>query len=222
MSLETSYHNNVVNIRMETDLISKRELLELTGISYGQLYRWKRKNLIPEEWFIRKSAFTGQETFFPREKMLGRIDRIKNMKEDLSLDDLANMFSPSPAEVRLTPHAVIEKGILSRAALEVFLKEEGAVETLTFASILSAYVIHKALESGEISLDEAHVLMHMLKEHQARFQGKDFTLLFLRKQGIATCCLVSAPADVYFEDGTKIVSRITASSCIEELKVKLS
>ncbi|MFD2879095.1 DUF4004 family protein [Paenibacillus rhizoplanae] len=49
---------------MEEDLISKKELLDETGISYGQLYRWKRKQLIPEEWFIRKSTFTGQETFF--------------------------------------------------------------------------------------------------------------------------------------------------------------
>lgn len=49
---------------MEEQLISKKELLERTSISYGQLYRWKRKNLIPEEWFIRKSTFTGQETFF--------------------------------------------------------------------------------------------------------------------------------------------------------------
>lgn len=48
---------------MEEDLISKKELLDETGISYGQLYRWKRKQLIPEEWFIRKSTFTGQETF---------------------------------------------------------------------------------------------------------------------------------------------------------------
>ncbi len=110
---------------MDTELISKRDLLELTGISYGQLYRWKRKNLIPEEWFIRKSAFTGQETFFPREKILGRIDRIKNMKDDLTLDDLASMFSPSPAEIRLTPEDVVEKGIVSRPALEIFLKDEG-------------------------------------------------------------------------------------------------
>lgn len=28
---------------MDRDYISKKELLELTGISYGQLYRWKRK-----------------------------------------------------------------------------------------------------------------------------------------------------------------------------------
>ena len=79
---------------MENELISKKELLELTGISYGQLYRWKRKNLIPEEWFVRKSTFTGQETFFPKESMLARIDKIKGMKEDRSLDDIAGMFSP--------------------------------------------------------------------------------------------------------------------------------
>jgi len=207
---------------MELDLISKRELLELTGISYGQLYRWKRKNLIPEEWFIRKSAFTGQETFFPREKMLGRIDRIKNMKEDLSLDDLANMFSPSPTEIRMTPEALIEQGVISRAALDIFLKDESPAETLGFNMIVPLYIMHKALESGEISLDEARLLSQTLKEHFARFDGKDFTLLFLRKQGIASCCLVSAPADIFFEPGTKVVSRVTASSCIEELKMKLS
>ncbi|MEC3633209.1 DUF4004 family protein, partial [Bacillus velezensis] len=53
------------------------ELLEETSISYGQLYRWKRKNLIPEEWFIRKSTFTGQETFFPRAEILKRISKIQ-------------------------------------------------------------------------------------------------------------------------------------------------
>ena len=73
---------------MNEELISKKELLEKTSISYGQLYRWKRKGLIPEEWFIRKSTYTGQETFFPRSQVLSRIDRIKNMKDDVSLDDL--------------------------------------------------------------------------------------------------------------------------------------
>jgi hypothetical protein len=207
---------------MDADLISKRELLELTGISYGQLYRWKRKSLIPEEWFIRKSAFTGQETFFPREKMLGRIDRIKNMKEDLSLDDLATMFSPSPTEVRLAPQTIVERGIVSRAALDVFLKDEGPVEVLTFDMMLSVFMLHKTLESGDITLDEAHLLMQTLKDSSTRFQGKDFILLFLRKQGITTCCLVSASAEIYFEAGTKTVSRLSASSCTEELKMKLN
>ena len=37
-------------------LISKKDLLAVMGISYGQLYRWKRQRLIPEEWFIKQSA----------------------------------------------------------------------------------------------------------------------------------------------------------------------
>ena len=62
------------------DLISKKELLALTGISYGQLYRWKRQGLIPEEWFIKRSAYTGQETFFPREQILSRIRTIQEAR----------------------------------------------------------------------------------------------------------------------------------------------
>jgi DNA-binding transcriptional MerR regulator len=70
------------------DEISKKDLLAETGISYGQLYRWKREGLIPEEWFVKRSAFTGQETFFPRERMLARVRAILALKDDLSLDQI--------------------------------------------------------------------------------------------------------------------------------------
>ena len=58
---------------MQDELISKKDLLNEMSISYGQLYRWKRKKLIPEEWFIKKSVSTGQETFFPRKKIIERV-----------------------------------------------------------------------------------------------------------------------------------------------------
>ena len=58
------------------EFISKKELLDLTNISYGQLYRWKRMNIIPEDWFIKKSSVTGQETYFRRAKILERIELI--------------------------------------------------------------------------------------------------------------------------------------------------
>ena len=45
---------------MDEDLISKKELLERYGISYGALYRWKRMGLIPESWFLRRSTPSGQ------------------------------------------------------------------------------------------------------------------------------------------------------------------
>ena len=78
--------------------ISKKELLEVTGISYGQLYRWKREGLIPEEWFIKRSAFTGQETFFPKEKILPRIQTILEMKERYSLEELAKRLDNPPQQ----------------------------------------------------------------------------------------------------------------------------
>ena len=74
---------------MEEDLISKKELLEQYRISYGALYRWKRMGLIPESWFLRRSAPTGQETYFRRAQICPRIEQILREKERVSLEQLA-------------------------------------------------------------------------------------------------------------------------------------
>ena len=74
---------------MEEDLISKKELLEQYQISYGALYRWKRMGLIPEAWFLRRSAPTGQETYFRRAQICPRIEQILREKERVSLQQTA-------------------------------------------------------------------------------------------------------------------------------------
>jgi len=73
--------------------ISKKDLLAETGISYGQLYRWKREGLIPEEWFVKRSAFTGQETYFPKDRILERVGLILEKKDLLSLEDIRREFA---------------------------------------------------------------------------------------------------------------------------------
>ena len=72
---------------MDPNYISKKELLQMYGISYGALYRWKRMGLIPEDWFIRRSTSTGQETFFRRDQIIPRIDQIT--ARGASLESLA-------------------------------------------------------------------------------------------------------------------------------------
>ena len=74
-------------------LISKKDLLSCYGISYGALYRWKRKGLIPDEWFIKKATVTGQETFFPEALIRERVELILGKKEDVLLDELAQELS---------------------------------------------------------------------------------------------------------------------------------
>lgn len=83
---------------MDSELISKKELLEKYAISYGALYRWKRKGLIPEDWFIKKATVTGQETFFPKALICERVELILNQKEDFSLDDLSRQFNEEAEE----------------------------------------------------------------------------------------------------------------------------
>ncbi len=77
----------------DKELISKKELLARYGISYGALYRWKRKGLIPEDWFIKKSTVTGQETFFPANLVCQRVELILGQKDDVLLDDLADKLN---------------------------------------------------------------------------------------------------------------------------------
>lgn len=74
-------------------VISKKDLLQKYKISYGALYRWKRKGLIPEEWFIKKSTITGQETFFPKDLVCKRVELILETKEDTLLDELAKKLN---------------------------------------------------------------------------------------------------------------------------------
>ena len=77
---------------MDQRYISKKELLDMFGVSYGALYRWKRMGLIPEEWFIRRSTPTGQETFFRREQIIPRMEQIT--ERSASLGDLAQAMNP--------------------------------------------------------------------------------------------------------------------------------
>lgn len=82
---------------MDEDLISKRELLERYGISYGALYRWKRMGLIPESWFLKKSTPTGQETYFHEKQICMRVERILESKERVSLEALAEELAGQKA-----------------------------------------------------------------------------------------------------------------------------
>lgn len=206
----------------EQELISKKDLLESTGISYGQLYRWKRKQLIPEDWFIRKSTFTGQETFFPKDLILARIDRILNMKEDLSLDELAGKLSPMLYDIRLRKDELMKRNIVSAMVMERFGAKDPDDTAYSFEQTLAFYTADLLLQTGEMNLDEAEMLIRTLKEHFPKFEGKPCELLFIRKMGVSTFLLLSLPNEAHLESTAKLVSRINLVECAEQLQMKLS
>jgi hypothetical protein len=206
---------------MDEELISKKELLELTGISYGQLYRWKRKGLIPEDWFIRKSTYTGQETFFPRGPMLTRVSRILNMKEDVSLDDLADVFSPGAGAAEAPDaDALTKRGVVSPDAMRLFMEGRDG-SPLDWGDALHAYLFSQALVSGELSLDEARLMLDTLRTAAIRFGGAPAQVLLTRKLGVFACVALSAGGDTLPDRDTRLVRRFDLKASAEELKLKL-
>ena len=122
---------------MEQELLSKKELLERYGISYGALYRWKRKGLIPEDWFIKKSTVTGQETFFPKTLICERVEMIMGQKEDLSLDELAGQINQD-AQKRavLTIKTVYGDRVFSLSDVQGILLDKGNGEQVDLTNLI--------------------------------------------------------------------------------------
>jgi DNA-binding transcriptional MerR regulator len=206
---------------MDQDLISKKDLLKETGISYGQLYRWKRKNLIPEEWFIRKSTYTGQETFFPRDKILQRVHKIISLKDDLSLDEIAQMFSPRFTEISLTKEQIQEKKIVSDVVLELHLSTHDQANVFTLEQLFYLFVLDQLLETGEITLDEGKSLYQFLKNNYHRFEKKNAELFVVRKLGVTSYILVNEIKEICFDDRVKVLLRISLAEELEKLKGKI-
>jgi hypothetical protein len=206
---------------MEEELVSKKDLLELTGISYGQLYRWKRKGLIPDDWFVRKSTFTGQETFFPKAKVLSRIDKILSMKEDVSLDDLKDVFSPGYQDISLEKDEVIKRGIAGEDIVKIYLDFTGSSGTLGFNDILSIYLLNKHMLSGDLSLSEGQVLLEVLREGLIRYSGKPCDLIAVRKLGVFCCFMTSPPVEICTDSAMRVIAKINIQSVIEEFKLLL-
>lgn len=159
------------------DLIPKKEVLRLTGISYGQLYRWKRLGLIPESWFIRRSTFTGQETFFPREKILKRIEDILRLKDQHPLEELVRLLSPEivPAEVAFP--APLALAPIGPEGAELLWKSDG----YTFLELVALAAGAEALRQGA-KVPEGKLLLEMVqKAEEALPAPTGFSLVLAEK-----------------------------------------
>lgn len=205
---------------MSDNLISKKELLELTGISYGQLYRWKRKDLIPEEWFIKKSAFTGQETYFPRDKILDRIDKIVNMKDGLSLDEIADMFVPQLEDISLKDNEIQSRNILKEMTINIYKGLHQNESIFSQEKILFMYIMEKFMDTGDVSLEEGKLLVKEIEKRYKDIDDKNYDVLLVRKFGVAMVLIIKAETKYFIEEGVKIVHKENILKALEELNLK--
>ncbi len=203
------------------ELISKKEILDITGISYGQLYRWKRKNLIPEEWFIKKSSYTGQETYFPKEKILDRIKKILEFKDDMPLDDLADMFSNKINVNSGSESYVIEKNIINSDVIGIYKDMFGAKENYNFKDMLFMYILQHQLTLGEITIDELELLIDIISREYDKLQADEGKVYLVRKLGLSIG-IGAFKEPILLDKNTKVICTLDINKYTEELNLKLA
>lgn len=203
------------------ELISKKDLLTEMNISYGQLYRWKRKKLIPEDWFMKKSTYTGQETFFPRDKILDRIDQIINMKDGSSLDDLADKFSSNMPEAMVRRREeLLHLQILSKEIINLYEEIFKGKEEYNFEDILYMYISEDLLKQGHLSIEDMSRILRMLSDNYESIKDKDPSLSVYRKFGVSVS-LLHRNGEIFYSDQAPIVDNYSIRSAVEKLKLKI-
>jgi len=212
-------------------LISKKDVLEKMGISYGQLYRWKRKGLIPEAWFVRRSTFTGQETFFPQDKILERIARIKEMKDEHPLDDLAQMITTRVnAHLRVAMTKLQRAGWLDDALLRACCTDKAAAEGV---SVWQAFVLgvlsrlRRAARDEEIDLVRRTLEREQGKGLLDRVSENGVRIYLLRKcvsgGGISAQISAAALAEegAVFDPEIEVVETVDLSPILHRIQLEL-
>lgn len=202
---------------MQEELISKKDLLVEMNISYGQLYRWKRKNLIPEEWFIKKSVSTGQETFFPREKVLERVRKILQYKDDVSLDELAYKFSTNIKDIFLLRSYIIEQGIVPENIVISFEDFMGQQNKYDERSLFALFIYKEMILSGALSLDEMRNIAKKMKELYENLGDEKYRFIVKRKLGVSFIMVTKEPDEMMIDDGVTILE-VNLGKIMNEIK----
>ncbi|MBM7662363.1 hypothetical protein JOC85_003170 [Bacillus mesophilus] len=206
---------------MEEELLSKKELLEYTGISYGQLYRWKRMDLIPESWFIKKSSFTGQETYFPKEKIVGRVQKILELKDAYSLEELAAFFSPNPANVNVSLEEL--KGFLRETTLQYTQSKNSQLTNLSFNDVFYLFICEKLAEQKSSSFQKLYEEeLVFLKDLDFSKQNTAYDLLAISKKQEVVWMLTPVDSQMIFQQQVTIIFKISLIEYLNELKIRLS
>lgn len=141
--------------------------------------------MIPEDWFIKKSVSTGQETFFPKHQILERIDKIIELKDQVSLDELSEIFSPKVEEPMIKGRELLTKKIVSEQAVLLYQSMAGGeIDLDNLKDVLMVKILEDYVVTGEITFDEGKMIYQFLNQHFSKLNGDKACLLLIRHLGL--------------------------------------
>lgn len=216
----------------EEGLISKKKVLEETDISYGQFYRWKRKGLIPENWIMHKSTFTGQEAFLPKDKILERIERIKELKEDHALDEIAELLSPEVVKRGYTRQEILSVDWITPELLKYYDKLRGKRNGYSFTDLINLTALDR-LRKKDLTQEETDLAINTLLQKEKELssdrsgqtlvlarKGLEAGLVIARRKPHISYCLIHT-GRIVIDWQTEIVARLDLGKLLREIKIQM-
>lgn len=199
--------------------ISKKDLLNETGISYGQLYRWKREGLIPETWFQKKASFTGQETYFPKEEILKRVKAIQQLKDRYSLEELAKILSPEVSN-RLFMEEDLEKFEEIELLVATTFMDELEKDEFTFLEVLVMIAFSDFQNAVKIEQTEIQNMIHHVIAALGNIHSINYILLMLRIHDTYMSMLLAENTSMFLDSRIIILKEIRLQEISNHIKVK--
>lgn len=167
-------------------MISKKDLLKKMNISYGQLYRWKREELIPENWFMKLSVSSGQETFFEEDLIIPRISKILELKDKYSLEELKDILNGTSNLNLYKVDSLSNFDIFNKKILKENLKDRKEDLNLNEVTFLYLLSFIKEELNGDINYSLNTFPFDLIKENNilTLIKNKNNYVLVISKENI--------------------------------------
>ena len=178
-------------------------------------------NLIPESWFIHRATATGQATYFPRTKILTRIDRVKELKNELSVEQMQELFSANVKSFKIPLKDFKEIDIVSKLSITAFCSVYPMKDMLDFNDVFGMYVVDNLMKQSGIYLEDAKQVLRLLCKYLSAEASKEYQLILLRKMGVPMTVLVRGEDEILLEDNAEIIACANLGEFEEALKDQL-
>ena len=181
--------------------------------------RWKREGLIPEEWFVKRSSPTGQETYFPQEKILKRIHAIQQLKDSYSLEELARILTPEVSN-RLFCEEDLEHFDELDIDVAADFMDAMSKDSFVFLEVLVMIALSQAMVDSAITEEERTHAVSFLSKRMSELHSADYVLELLQAQGHLYVLLKKEGSEVYLDDGLVAIRFIHLNELSNAIKLK--
>ena len=168
---------------------------------------------------MKRSSPTGQETYFPQEKILKRIHAIQQLKDSYSLEELARILTPEISN-RLFCEEDLEHFDELDIEVAADFMDAMSKDSFVFLEVLVMIALSQAMVDTAITEEERTHAVSFLSKQMSEMHSADYVLELLQAQGHLYVLLKKEDSEVYLDDALVAIRSIHLNELNNAIKLK--